>query len=201
MFKIRMLFVLAMSALIALPHPASAQSANGARMVDVIDLAEKTMALGGEVCTSTYISNATLLDDCIIYENDIARVVGQWETYFLGNVLTVAYDAEVQAELQSYESSLQTVLQDAGYTYNLAPPADVAGPLKLAPDDLDSPDVTYECAVCGIWGVQAVRTCLASLTASPAVSLVCFTIAAVTFLGCVYIVCPSPKSPPKCCTT
>lgn len=197
MFKIRMLFVLAMSALIALPFPALAQSANGARMVDVIDLAEKTYTLAEEACTSTYISNATLLDDCLIYRNDIALVLADWDTFFLGNVLTVAYDAQVQEELQSYESGLQTVLQEAGYSYSLPPPAD--GPVKLAPDDIDDAASDTNCSVCGTYAKAAVPTCLAALLSGPAVSLLCFTIATAGFLGCVYIVCPAPKSPPKIC--
>jgi hypothetical protein len=202
MSGIRMLFALVMLALAALPTQATAQSANGAHIFDVINAAENVWDETLNACSSTYIPNATLLDECHAYANDIFNTFEAWWTEYNNNTLTVAYDQQVEQLLQGYEADLQNVLQEAGYTYTPSDDSASAAPLELAPDDLDSAAASSNCSQCVAALKQILIFCGASavVTRSVPVTLVCLLIGAGTFLTCDYISCPAPPAAPKSCS-
>ena len=175
--------------------------ANGAKIVSEIDVANNVLdfALTKNVCSTLYISNATLRADCAADITAMSNLVSAWQSNFDRGTLTVAYDEAVENDLYDYEANLRAVLNDSGFTYNSAQigRGSLSPDTQLSPDEI-SPDGAAVCAFCGGAAAAGYYVCLTTIPAPP-VALVCGIGVALGYLACAWDACPIPPDPPKSC--
>ena len=201
--------------------------ANGSKPVEQINYAKDVInyANAYHVCSSTYITNTTYLEECQSNLSALTSWVNAWESELLAGTLTVAYDTEVEDYLYDYEVALKTVLYNAGYAppNRTPPPPPCKGckpyevtvgadgqigvglesdrPLayQVAPDEIISPDDNaVVCTSCGVAAVTGYYVCLTTIEAPP-VAAICGLGVAAGYIACAYNDCIAPKEPPKIC--
>jgi hypothetical protein len=183
--------------------PAHATTSNGAKPVIQVQRAEWIVdqAINGNLCSTTYFSNSTLLSECATYVQDISQVANSWQQQLVHKSLTVSGDVTIQNELNTYEADLKAVLAAAGYTYTepdvaaiVSSPAFAVAPDEITPDD-DNPNCSNCDKVLGAGALSCGTLALITIPGGVACGL--------TILGfytaCVYKFCAPPTEPPKTC--
>jgi hypothetical protein len=173
--------------------------ANGAKISSEITLAIHIIDFATEknICSTAHIADSTLRADCTSDVTTLQNLVTQWAVQHVDGTLTVAYDAAVESELYATESALQTVLNDAGFTYS-ATASSVSPDFQISPDEMSPDSSGAVCALCGGSAAAGYYVCLTTIELPP-VALVCGIGVALGYLACAWDACIQPPEPPKSC--